>query len=154
MSDTTTADTPSVSDLLESTEQLAGHLKSAMEYGRSLEDTVRQKDQEIEQLKSASPAEPKVELQKVAFSNDQLDRTLDFLVERELLDPDDRVKVASQMRDDPNVGLRLMEQVAAITAQPIVEDGGTGIAKSAGTKGASAQTESEDFGSADGWLKS
>lgn len=149
-----TADNP---DLLADSARLVEGLQETMKYAKQLEGENASLQEEVRTLKvAASEKEPAI-IQKVAsVGEDQLDYTLNFLVERELLDPADVEKLASSIREDPNVALRLAEQVAAITSQPVVSDRGRGISKSAGRadveKGASAPAEAGGFGSASGWL--
>jgi chromosome segregation ATPase len=158
-------------DLLEDSTKLVESLQETMKYAKSLEEanvTLQTKaaglqeaktklESEVEALKKAAQPEPAL-IQKVAsVKDDCLDRTLNFLVERELLADGDVEKLASSIRQDPNVALRLVEQVAAVTANPVASGGGRGISKTAGErdnfeKGASAPIESGGFGSAREWL--
>jgi hypothetical protein len=158
-------------DLLEDSTQLVESLQETMKYAKSLEEAnaalqvkaaslqeVKTKlESEVEALKKAAQPEPAVIQKVAAVKDDCLDRTLNFLVGRELLAEGDIEKLASSIREDPNVALRLVEQVAAVTANPVVSDGGRGISKSASERsniesGPSVPVEKGGFGSADGWL--
>ena len=140
-------------NLLEESAKLVDGLTDTMKYARHLESENAALKDSLEALKAAAAAkrpEPAI-IQKVASVEDsQLEDTLNFLVERELLAPDDVEKLASSIREDPNVALRLAGQIAAITLQPVVPDRGRGISKSAGVSG--DKSPEGGFGSASGWL--
>jgi hypothetical protein len=126
-------------------EQLEGEIKSA----RAEIDTHRA---EIERLKRARLTPEPVVLQKVAsFDPNVLDKTLDMLIQHEVLADDDREKLANTLRESgPDAALRFVQQVVAIAAPLPAPSGGRGIEKEAGAK--TTGTTSPEYGDARGWL--
>ncbi len=166
--------------LLQDAAELTGKLQDTIKYAKSLEGErlqlktahhglqqekaaleakVNNLTQELQRLKKAT-GEPAV-IQKVAsIKEDVLRDTMNFLEERALIDPTDREKIASSIKEDPNVALRLARQVAEITSQPIADEGGRGVSKSAFSRRAigsekaasSVKADAEGFGDTVGWL--
>lgn len=159
---------PDPAQIIKDATELAGSLKEAMEHGAKLEGQLAEKsaaleakdkelaakDREIAQLKAAQAEKPEpVELQKVAFDEDQLSSTLDTLVGRELISEDDREKFASKLQGNPNAALHVINQIATLQHNLPASEPGVGIPKEAGEKtAANADPKDGGFGSAEGWL--
>lgn len=148
-------------EILSNAQQLAVKLQESLEYATGLEGDIKSAKQtidtqaaEIENLKKARSKPEPVVLQKVASADQQtLDKTLDMLVQHEVLAESDREKLANTLRNEgPNAMLRLTQQVVAITAPLPVPSVGRGIEKEAGAKTVNG-TVSPEFGSAQRWLE-
>lgn len=148
-----------ITAVLEDATKLATKLQESLAYAEQLEGEVKSARNkidthlaEIERLKRARLTPEPVVLQKVAnFDASLLDKTLDMLIQHEVLDEDDREKLASTLRDSgPDAALRFVQQVVAIAAPLPAPQGGRGIEKEAGAKLASPN--SPEYGDARGWL--
>lgn len=147
--------TPTVPALLEDLTKLATQFRHSVEYAQGLEAELTRSKADLAAAKAAAqkPAPP-VTLQKVAFDENTIAKTLDVLVERELLAETDREKTASLLRENPDAGLRLCQQVAAINTNLPAAQTGVGIAKEADErKSGLSENEFAKVGSAREWLE-
>jgi len=93
----------------------------------------------------AAPAAAPVVLEKVAsIPDEEIETTLDTLVNNGFLDEKDRAGVASAIKDDPGVAMKIASRIATLSVANASQ--GAGVTKSASAKEAAASNDP------DGWL--
>lgn len=121
----------------------------AIKSAKASEEKVVALQTELTALKAAGldkPA-PQVTLQKVAFDNLAVRRTVQALVDRSILPAEDFEKTANLLKDEPSFALDLLDRVASFHEFPSAPVG-RGIPKSANSKNLAASRKDSD---PDGW---